>query len=918
MANRGINLSHRSEPMQLDHQSTTPPSQTSEVALQTQLQQAILLLEVTKEIRQSLETQTIFETSVQRVLELIKANRVAIFKLDSATNYTTGCFVAEKVVPPFTSALAANVRDDCFGHNYANKYQQGQVFAVADIYAENLSDCHVRILERFQVRANLVVPLLQGEKLWGLLCIHQCSGPRAWQPYETQFIQEVADHLSEALRQAERLEETQQRSQELQTALKYVDTQRKREILIANHDRNVAQIINQIRQSLDIKDIFIATTEKVRASLECDRVVVYHFLPDWSGEFMFESSDTSFPPLVTANSTTNWEDTYLQETQGGHYRHQATTVVADIYEQGYTDCHLAMLERFHIRAFMVVPVFVGEKLWGLLATYQHTQIRHWQDLELKLLKKVGAQLGVALQQANLLKDLREAKNAAETANQAKSVFLANMSHELRTPLNAILGFSQLLSRDQNLTLEQKQTLRTINSSGAHLLNLINDVLEMSKIEAGKVDLNQGQFDLRALLESLFEMFSLKAEARQLRLDFELPPDLPQYIVSDASRLRQVLINVLGNAIKFTEVGSVTLAISTLPLQSVSEQLSDISSENEAITLEPTLENDTLLQITVTDTGVGIADDELPNLFNLFTQACAGRQSFEGTGLGLAISRQFVQLMQGDIHLSSKEGQGTKVQIQIPVKIAVTPPAQRCNSPGTVVSLAHDQAEQRILIAEDHPENRQLMVKLLQSVGFQVRAAEDGQSVIDLWRTWHPHLILMDWQMPVLNGYQTTQQIRYLEAQCSTPLSTEERTVIIALTASVFESTQKESQEAGCDSFICKPFKEEELFNVLATFLGVEYIYDPTQDEASNESEVKTWTDLEIQQLLSLWPADHLLDLKQAAITLEEEAVFHLLMAFQAKEPALIQKLMEYFDTLRFDKLVYFAQEALDLGQNKPK
>lgn len=254
--------------MKSEHPSIPPPSQTSEATLQTQLQQALLLLEVTKEIRQSLETKTIFETSVHRVLELIKADRVAIFKLDPAVNYTTGCFVAEKVVPPFASALAANVRDDCFGHNYANKYQQGQIFAVADIYAENLSDCHIRILERFQVRANLVVPLRQGEKLWGLLCIHQCSGPRVWQPYETQFIQEVADHLSEALRQAERLEETQQRSQELQTALKYVDTQRKREILTSNHDRNVAQIINQIRQSLDIKDIFMATTEKVRASLE--------------------------------------------------------------------------------------------------------------------------------------------------------------------------------------------------------------------------------------------------------------------------------------------------------------------------------------------------------------------------------------------------------------------------------------------------------------------------------------------------------------------------------------------------------------------------------------------------------------------------------------------------------------------------
>lgn len=482
---------------------------------------------------------------------------------------------------------------------------------------------------------------------------------------------------------------------------------------------------------------------------------------------------------------------------------------------------------------------------------------------------------------------RELAIKAEAANQAKSAFIANMSHELRSPLNAVIGFSQLMMRTTNLPLEHYENASIIYRSGDYLLTLINNILDLSKIEAGKSTLNLRNFDLYRLLDDLEDMLQLQASSAGLNLVFERNDDVPRYIYTDPVKLRQVLINLLGNALKFTEMGMVILKLTNL-----NSNRSDECDFNSCI-----------LHFSVCDTGVGIAAKELSKLFVPFAQAQAGREQQEGTGLGLAISHKFVQLMGGDISVVSEIGKGTNFQFQIQAqtgKESINDHTEKRRA----LALAAEQPTYKILVVDDKPMNCQLLIKLLSPMGFEVQEASNGQEAIAIWDQWEPNLIWMDMRMPVMDGYEATKYIK------STTKGN--ATAVIALTASVLEEEKAIVLSTGCDDFVRKPFNEQTIFDTLTKHLGVKYIYESIQThEYENDTFIETSIGTSLSSdNLKIMSNQWIVKLYQSAMEADKNLVMQLIAEIPENEIVLVRSLTKLVRNFQFEKLIDLAETLL--------
>ncbi len=459
-------------------------------------------------------------------------------------------------------------------------------------------------------------------------------------------------------------------------------------------------------------------------------------------------------------------------------------------------------------------------------------------------------------------ELEKAKNGAEAMNRAKSVFLANMNHELRTPLNAILGFAQLMERDEQLNQAHRDELQIIGRAGRHLLALINDVLEISRIESGHTSMQSDVFDLDDILLATEEMIRTRAEAKRLNFKVERLGKLPHFVQGDAHHLRQVLLNLLGNSVKYTQYGSVLLRITS---------------------------RDAGIHFEIIDTGMGIGQTDADNIFRAFYQVETNRIKSEGTGLGLTISQEFVRLMGGKILVTSEPNKGSTFEftIQLPEADA---PLILAQTPNRVTALAVGQPRYRVMVAEDNPDNSLLLTLLMQDVGFEVCAVENGQQAVEAFPVWQPDFIWMDMRMPVMDGYEATKRIRAL-------LPNGQTVKIVALTASAFTEDRDAILASGCNDMLAKPFNEDSLFEMMRQQLSLEFDY------ASTENSVTPTVEISLKPAdLTVLSDDIRASLYRAAELLDVEATLELTAQLKINYPQQANSIEALVSEFRFDRI----------------
>lgn len=644
----------------------------------------------------------------------------------------------------------------------------------------------------------------------------------------TQSREQLAqlNHQLEALNQnldeqvVQRTEELTVKNQQLQQE---IERRRQSEAQLQQsleREQAMAHILDKMRKCLQIDSILEIISEQIQLIIPCDRVAVYQFSPDWGGCFVCEAVTEGFESFVNqGEGAKSWIDECLQQTQGGRFSQGEPLVVDDVNAENYSPCYHEALKQYQIQAYAIAPIFTSDQLWGLLAVYHHTQTYHWQPEDIRLLVQIANSMGIALQQAELFSQIKEqsiqlqrAKDIADAANRAKSEFLANMSHDIRTPMNAILGFCDLL---QELVTEERQRtyVKAISSAGKTLLVLINDILDLSKIEAGKLTLNPEPVNLQRVLTEIQQFFNQEVTAKGITILLEIDPNVPQGIVIDEVRLRQILFNLVSNGIKFTQQGYVKIEVKAEPIEPCLSPISDAQSSR------------THLEIRIVDTGIGIKPEAQQTIFKPFVQSQGqSYRQYGGTGLGLAITHKLTQLLGGTIELTSELGKGSSFRLILPdVETTVV---KTLSLETTNIDDDLDQfVPAKILVIDDVQSNLDLIQSYFAKTQHHLLLAHSGEEGIDLAQNHHPNLILLDLRMPGMSGEEVAYSLKQNE-------STKEITIVV-VTAFAYP-VEQERLNVWCQGFLRKPVSRSQLVDAFQRILPKKETFDPEDRDQSND------------------------------------------------------------------------------------
>jgi PAS domain S-box-containing protein len=832
--------------------------QQNEQMIRQQIERESVLREITQRIRKSLNLKTIFETAVREIRHFIETDRVAIFEFRSDSNFDKGEFVAESVALNFQPILGVNIDDPGFGERLAHFYQKGRINVLEDIHAVGLQDFEIEVLAKFQVQANLVVPLLNGNILWGLLCIHHCSADRSWHQSEINFVKQIAEQIGIGIQQATLYEKVQLELEIRWRAEESIALQLRQQ-------QTLGALAQQIRNSLNIAEILATATEQVKELMMVDRASIFQVFPNGHLQAVEEVVSPEYPRALDRN----WDNEYLSNEEFEFYLDGNPNVVFDLQQDPRSASIQEYVDHIGAKSKIVVPILLlfgnsatdrevetwdEPHLWGLLSVHACGTHRRWQDAEVKLVQQIADQLALAIHQASLFEKLQQElteRQQAETkllesnqqlavsnqelarATRLKDEFLASMSHELRTPLNAILGLSESLQDEVFGVINERQqkSIVTIEKSGKHLLALINDILDLSKIEANKFNLELTDVSIQSLCQNSLLFIKELAHKRQIRLTTQLPEPLKHLNIRvDDLRFRQVLINLLSNAVKFTpEGGSITLDVR------VDKKMGEGVDGGGNRTFEPDdltssgqnslAPSSWHIAFSIIDTGIGIASENMDKLFQSFVQIDSSlSRQYAGTGLGLSLVKRIVEMHGGSVSVQSEVNRGSCFTICLPfepsTEMAISPSPlgyPSITDPALEETLAVP-SQTSILLVENDEGNIETMTTYLQSRGYLIVVAENGLQAISTLEgcandlnNRYPNIILMDIQMPGMDGFEATERIRQLP-QCAT-------IPIIALTALAMPQDRQKCLDAGVDRYMTKPVRLSQLVATIETLLN---------------------------------------------------------------------------------------------------